>query len=90
MRWLDGGTAITPEDLEAAEQAQAITVGEADFLLVRTGWQARLQAEGRDGWMATEPGLGLECARWLRDRAVAGVCSDNWAVEVVPSPRRAI
>jgi kynurenine formamidase len=83
--WLEGGTPITPDDLEAAEAAQGVTVGEADFLLVRTGWRARLLAEGRDGWMTTEPGLGIDCARWLRDRAVAAVGSDNWAIEVMPS-----
>lgn len=83
--WLEGGTAITPADLEAAEAAQGVTVGEADFLLVRTGWRGRLLAQGRDGWMSTEPGLGIDCARWLHDRGVAAVGSDNWAIEVIPS-----
>lgn len=83
--WLQPGTAITPADLEAAEAAQGVTVGEADFLLVRTGWRGRLLAEGRDGWMSAEPGLGIECARWLHDRGVAAVGSDNWAIEVIPS-----
>lgn len=83
--WLEGGTAITPADLEAAEAAQGVTVGEADFLLVRTGWRGRLLAQGRDGWMFTEPGLGIDCARWLHDRGVAAVGSDNWAIEVIPS-----
>ncbi|WP_135453680.1 cyclase family protein [Mycobacterium sp. DL99] len=83
--WLEAGTAITPADLEAAEAAQGVTVGEADFLLVRTGWRGRLLAKGRDDWMSTEPGLGIDCARWLRDRGVAAVGSDNWAIEVIPS-----
>jgi kynurenine formamidase len=83
--WLDGGTPITPVDLEAAQRAQGVTVGAGDFLLIRTGWRAKLLADGRDDWMATEPGLHLDCARWLRDRSVAAVGSDNWAVEVVPS-----
>lgn len=86
--WLDGGTPITPDDLEAAERAQGATVGPGDFLLVRTGWRAKLLAEGGAGWMAEEPGLDLECARWLHDRSVAAVGSDNWAIEVMPSPVR--
>ena len=86
VRWLDGGTPITPGDLEAAEQEQQVTVGEADFLLVRTGWRAKLLADGRDGWLATQPGLSLECARWLHDRRVAAVGSDNWGIEVMPGP----
>ncbi|WP_406813409.1 cyclase family protein [Mycobacterium sp. M23085] len=85
VEWLDGGTAITPQDLENAEKAQGVVVGEADFLLVRTGWGARLQVEGREGWMATEPGLGIECVRWLHRRGVAAVGSDNWGIEVMPS-----
>ncbi len=32
-----------------------------------------------------EPGLGIDCARWLRDCGVAAVGSDNWAIEVIPS-----
>ena len=88
--WLDGGTVITPTDLAAAEKAQGVTVGEADFLLVRTGWRKRLLAEGRDGWMATEPGLGIDCARWLHERAVAAVGSDNWGIEVMPGETEAM
>lgn len=83
--WLDAGTPITTADLEAAERAQGVTVGEADFLLVRTGWRARFLAHGRDGWMAGEPGLDLDCARWLHRRGVAAVGSDNWGIEVMPS-----
>lgn len=83
--WLTAGTAVTPADLEAAERAQGVTVGEADFLLVRTGWRTRFLAEGRDGWMSGEPGLNLDCARWLHQRGVAAVGSDNWGIEVMPS-----
>ncbi|HKP40321.1 cyclase family protein [Mycobacterium sp.] len=90
VEWLDGGAVINPEHLEAAEQAQGVVVGEGDFLLVRTGWRTRLLAEGRDGWMSTEPGLGIDCARWLYDRAVAAVGSDNWAIEVMPGETEAM
>jgi kynurenine formamidase len=83
--WLEAGTPITPADLAAAERAQGVTVGEADFLLVRTGWRTRFLAEGRDGWMSGEPGLGIDCAHWLHQRGVAAVGSDNWGIEVMPS-----
>ncbi|MBW0018062.1 MAG: cyclase family protein [Mycobacterium sp.] len=83
--WLESGYAISPEELDAAEKAQNVTVGEGDFLLVRTGWRTKFTAERRpDDWLTHEPGLSLECARWLHDRSVAGVGSDNWGVEVVP------
>jgi kynurenine formamidase len=35
--------------------------------------------------MAGEPGLGQRCCAWLRERDVAAVGSDNWAIEVLPS-----
>jgi kynurenine formamidase len=85
VEWLPAGTPITPADLEAAERAQGVTVGEADFLLVRTGWRTRFLAEGREGWMTGEPGLDLDCAGWLHRRGVAAVGSDNWGIEVMPS-----
>ena len=28
--------------------------------------------------------LGQDCCEWLHDRDVAAVCSDNWAIEVLP------
>jgi kynurenine formamidase len=34
--------------------------------------------------MAGEPGLGMSCVDWLRDHDVAAICSDNWAIEVLP------
>jgi kynurenine formamidase len=83
--WLAAGTAITPADLEEAERVQGVTVGAGDFLLVRTGWRVRLLEQGRDDWMSSEPGLGIDCARWLHSRGVAAVGSDNWAIEVIPS-----
>jgi kynurenine formamidase len=50
----------------------------------------RLLAEGREGWMNTEPGLRIDCARWLHERRVAAVGSDNWAIEVMPGGTEAM
>lgn len=83
--WLEAGTAIGPDELTAVAEAQGVTVGSGDILLIRTGWRKKFLAD-RDaaGFMAGEPGLGLSCAGWLRERDVAVVGSDNWAVEVMP------
>ena len=83
--WLPAGEAITPADLEAAEEAQGVRVGSGDILLFRTGWR-RFFLEGGSAaeFMAGEPGLGQDCCEWLHDREVAVVCSDNWAIEVLP------
>jgi kynurenine formamidase len=84
--WLGAGEVITPDDFEAAIAVQGgVDVGSGDILLFRTGWR-RMFLEHRSAteFMAGEPGLGQECCEWLHDREVAAVCSDNWAIEVLP------
>jgi kynurenine formamidase len=83
--WLEMGEVIGPADLEAAEKAQGVTVGSGDILLFRTGWRSFfLEKKSAAEFMAGEPGLGQDCCEWLHDREVAAVCSDNWAIEVLP------
>jgi len=64
------GTAITPADLEAAERAHNVTVGEGDILFVRNGAGARNTY--RHG-----SGLHAACLPWLRDRRVAVLSNDS-------------
>lgn len=83
--WMQSGEVISPADLEAAEAAQGVKVGAGDILVFRTGWRNKFLAERNPTeWMASEPGLGLACCDWLQARQVAAVCSDNWAIEVLP------
>ena len=84
--WLEGGTAITPDDLDAAIERQGgVDVGPGDILLFRTGWRRFfVEHDDRAAWNASEPGLNLACCAWLRERDVAAVCSDNHAIEVYP------
>jgi kynurenine formamidase len=81
--YLAAGEAIEADELEAVLTAQGVDAGPGDVLLVRTGWYARYLADGdRVAFMSCEPGLALSCARWLRERDIAVVASDNWGVEV--------
>lgn len=85
--WLDAGYVITPDDLDAAIERQGgVDVGAGDILLFRTGWR-RLFVEHHDPneFMGGEPGLGIACCEWLKERDVAAVCSDNFAIEVLPN-----
>jgi kynurenine formamidase len=84
--WLAAGEVITPDDLEAAIAAQGgVEVGSGDILLFRTGWRRMfLEQRSAQDFMAREPGLGQDCCEWLHGREVAAVCSDNWAIEVLP------
>lgn len=79
------GTAITPDDLDAAARAQGVTVERGDVLLVRTGHLAVFKSDGdRVGYMRMMPGLGMACAAWLHAREVAAVAADTNSVEVIP------
>lgn len=82
---LERGYPITPADLDEAAAIQGVSVGAGDILLIRTGWRRVFTTTGdAAAFMDGEPGIGLACARWLRDRDVAALCSDNWAIEVLP------
>ena len=79
------GEAIEPEELDAAMAAHGVEVGPGDTLAFRTGWRRKFVSDGdAAGFMAGEPGIGLRCCDWLRERDVAAICSDNWAIEVLP------
>ncbi|MFI8593292.1 cyclase family protein [Microbacterium sp. NPDC078428] len=83
---LGPGEPVTAADLDRAEMHAGVAVGPGDLLLVRTGWLATFTERGdRERFFAAEPGLDLSTARWLHERDVAFVASDNWGVEVSPS-----
>jgi kynurenine formamidase len=83
-RSLPGGYVITPEDLEAALKLAKTTLQPGDAALIRTGhgtwWMLDNTKYGE-----SEPGIGLAAGKWLTEREVCLVGSDNWAVEAVPS-----
>ena len=76
---------ITPADLDDAARAAGVEPGPGDVLLVRTG-HIRVFTEDRDPtrFSGAQPGLGMACAEWLRERDIAAVCADNVAVESLP------
>ncbi|MEY4372517.1 MAG: hypothetical protein RL219_1286 [Actinomycetota bacterium] len=85
VKWLEMGYVITPADLDAACAAQGVTVGAGDILLFRTGWRTKfVEDKDANGFMAGEPGIGIACCEWLRERDVAVIGSDNWAIEALP------
>lgn len=83
--WLPAGTAIGPDDLDAALARQGTEVRPGDIVAVRTGWRRKFLSDGdAASFMSGEPGLGLASCEWLREHDAAAVCSDNWAIEVLP------
>lgn len=82
--FMDAGEPIFPEDLEAAEQAQGVTVGEGDALLVRTGWYKSREERGPHPVPRERPGLHAATLPWLHARGVALVAADA-GHDVTPS-----
>ena len=75
--WLEPGEQIGPDELEAAERAQNVQLGEGDILLVATGRDARGTAKGP--WVPTTgmAGLHARCVPWLHERRIAVLGSDG-------------
>lgn len=82
VEFLEPGTPIYPEDLDAWEKQAGITVRAGDILLIRTGRWARRASAGP--WGGKFAGLHGSCARWLKARDVAVLGSDA-ASDVLPS-----
>jgi len=76
---------IGPDELDAACTRQGVEVGAGDIVLLRTGWTRVFRDRSAAEFMRSEPGLTVDCCRWLHERDVAAVAADNWGVEVYPS-----
>jgi kynurenine formamidase len=85
VEWLEQGKVITPDELDRAASTQGVEMRSGDILLFRTGWRKKFLTEkDAASFMAGEPGLGMDCIEWLHNHEVSAVCSDNWAIEVLP------
>ncbi|MFJ5777617.1 cyclase family protein [Streptomyces sp. NPDC093094] len=81
---LDGGHAVTPEDLEAAEELAGTRVRAGDVVLVRTGQMRLLLAGDRHAYAYPSPGLSVRTPEWFHARDVAAVADDTLTFEVFP------
>jgi kynurenine formamidase len=91
VRWLENGTPILPETLDACAERSGVTVESGDIVLVRTGMMTRcLEERSWAGYCGgPAPGLSVHCARWLYEREVAAVATDTWGLEVLPNETQA-
>jgi len=82
--YLEPGTPIYPEDLDAWEKKARVKIGAGDVILVRTGRWARRDAKGP--WPVSDglAGLHVSCAKWMHARDVAILGGDD-AQDVLPS-----
>ncbi|MEZ5285880.1 MAG: cyclase family protein [Vicinamibacterales bacterium] len=82
--YLEPGTAVYQEDVEAWEKQAGVRVGPGDALLLRTGRWARREAVGPWAVGRSAAGFHASIATYLKERGVAFVGSDA-ASEVMPA-----
>jgi kynurenine formamidase len=76
VRYLEPGTPIHPEDLDAWEKQAHLKAASGDMLLIRTGRWARRAEKGPWPVVNSTAGLYATCARWLKQRDIAVLASD--------------
>jgi kynurenine formamidase len=81
---LDGGHAVTPEDLEAAEELAGTQVRSGDIVLVRTGQLQLYLAGDKHAYAYPSPGLSVRTPEWFHARDVAAVANDTLTFEIFP------
>jgi kynurenine formamidase len=83
-KYLEPGTPIYPEDLEAWEKKAGLKLTAGDAVFIRTGRWARRAEKGPWDVSANSAGLHASCAKWLKARDVALLGSDA-ASDALPS-----
>lgn len=82
--WLEPGTNISADDLEACRVAQGVALGAGDIMLVRTGWLDLFASLQGAEPPFLQPGLGASTVDYIVDHDLSAVGCDNAAVEVIP------
>jgi kynurenine formamidase len=79
------GYIISVEDIEGALKQENLEINIGDVVLVRTGIG---QFWGNGTTMKNAPGLGISAIRWLAQKKIVMVGSDNSAVEALPGENK--
>jgi len=78
------GTPINSKEIKAMAKAANVKIEQGDVVLFHTGW-LNVMEQDPEKFMASQPGLGLDGAKYLASKGVVAVGADNWALEVLPS-----
>ncbi len=81
---MEGGQAISTDDLKAAMEAQNVTIGEGDIVLIHTGWTDAKLTSAPMEWVSKEPGLNNGAVDYLATFNPVAIGADTWGLEVVP------
>lgn len=84
--FLEAGESWGSAEMIAAAEAQGVTMGEGDIILIHTGWtEAKLESDPQ-AWGSGEPGPNNEGMAWLASLNPLAIGADTWGVEPVPAP----
>ncbi len=83
MAQVKPGTAFNRAEIEAAAKAAKVTIGKGDVVLFHTGWMTMAKTDPKR-FIAEQPGLGEDGAKYLASLGVVMVGADTAALEVVP------
>ncbi|MGF1456744.1 MAG: cyclase family protein [Alphaproteobacteria bacterium] len=83
MEMMEAGTAFNRTEIDAAAKAQGVTIAEGDVVLFHTGWQSLAETDP-ERFLAGEPGLGADGARYLASLGVVAVGADTFGLDVIP------
>lgn len=84
LEHLEGGYAITGDDLTKAAELARVEVQPGDIVCVRTGHMRHLAAGDKMSFAITSPGPSTQSVQWLRDHDVAAIATDTLVFEVFP------
>ena len=82
---LEGGYAVTGDDLDAAAEMAEVTIASGDIVLLRTGQMQTLKAGDKMTYTMTAAGPSLASVEWFHRNEIAAVAVDNGTFEVYPS-----
>lgn len=82
--WVEPGEAVMAEEIEAAEQAQGVRMGEGDIVLFRTGHARKRLVEGPWDAANAKAGIHTTAMPLFHERRVAAIGFDGDG-EAVPS-----
>lgn len=78
------GHCITDKELEACAAAQGVEIRKGDIVLIRTGYLDYWNSKSGKDLSFEQAGIGRAAARFLAEKDVVAVGSDNAAVEAIP------
>lgn len=84
VEYLAATQAFGSEDIKAAAIAQNVEIRSGDVVLFHTGWTDAMLENEPSAWVATNPGISNEAARYLASLDPLAVGADNWGLDAVP------